>query len=122
MDFDEFTRTGLRPLLHFARVLTGDRGLAQDVTQEVLIRLHARSDRLAAIDDLGAYARRMAVNEYLDWGRKWFRIRPTSVPHEPPPQPDHAEQHADHEWLREQLNTLPRPSTRLSNPLRRQAD
>ena len=38
MDFDEFTRTGLRPLLQFARVLTGDRGLAEDVTQEVLIR------------------------------------------------------------------------------------
>jgi DNA-directed RNA polymerase specialized sigma24 family protein len=67
VEFDEFTRTGLRPLLQFVRVLTGDRGLAEDIVQEVLIRLHARSDRLEEIENLGAYARRMAVNEYVNW-------------------------------------------------------
>ena len=108
MDFDEFTRTGLRPLLQFTRALTGDRGLAEDVVQEVLIRLHARGDRLSDIDHLGAYARRMAVNEYLSWGRKWFRQRPMSVLPEPPPQSDHADRHAEHDWLRTELAGLPR--------------
>jgi RNA polymerase sigma-70 factor (sigma-E family) len=108
VEFDEFTRTGLRPLMQFTRALTGDRGLAEDLVQEVLIRLHARGDRLDTIDNLGAYARRMAVNEYINWGRKWFRIRPTPIVPEPPPRPDHADQHADRAWLREELNRLPR--------------
>jgi RNA polymerase sigma-70 factor (sigma-E family) len=108
MDFDEFTQTGLAPLLHFTRALTGDRGLAEDIVQEVLIRLHARGDRLDEIDHLGAYARRMAVNEYVGWGRKWFRQRPTPTPPEPPPQPDHADRHAEHDWLRAELARLPR--------------
>jgi RNA polymerase sigma-70 factor (sigma-E family) len=108
VEFEEFTHTGLRPLLQFVRVLTGDRGLAEDIVQEVLIRLHARSDRLEEIENLGAYARRMAVNEYVNWGRKWFRIRPTAVLHEPPPQPDHADRHADRDWLRSELAKLPR--------------
>jgi hypothetical protein len=85
VDFDEFTRTGLRPLLQFTRVLTGNRALAEDIVQEVLIRLHARSDRLDEVGQLGAYARRMAVNEYLGWRRKWFRQRPTAAPPEPAP-------------------------------------
>jgi len=108
MDFDEFAATGLRPLLEFTRVLTGDRGLAEDVVQEVLIRLHARGDRLGDIDHLWAYARRMAVNEYLGWGRKWFRQRPTPVLPEPPPSPDHADRLAEHHWLRGELAKLPR--------------
>lgn len=108
MDFDEFTQTGLRPLQQFTRVLTGDRGLAEDIVQEVLIRLHARGDRLGDIDHLGAYARRMAVNEYLGWRRKWFRQRPTADPPEPPPQPDHADRQAEHDWLRSELARLPR--------------
>jgi RNA polymerase sigma-70 factor (sigma-E family) len=108
VDFDEFTETGLRPLLHFTRVLTGDRALAEDVVQEVLVRLHARGDRLGDIEHLGAYARRMAVNEYLGWRRKWSRQQPMSVPPEPPPQPDHAERHAEHDWLSSELARLPR--------------
>jgi RNA polymerase sigma-70 factor (sigma-E family) len=108
VDFDEFTQTGLRPLLRFTRVLTGDRELAEDVVQEVLVRLHARGDRLGDIDHLGAYARRMAVNEYLGWRRKWSRQHPMPVPPEPPPQPDHAERHAEHDWLRAELGRLPR--------------
>ena len=106
MDFDEFAETGLRPLLRFTRVLTGDRGLAEDIVQEVLVRLHARGDRLGDIEHLGVYARRMAVNEYLGWQRKWLRQRPTSVPPEPP-RPNHADRHAERDWLRSELARLP---------------
>ncbi|PZS26886.1 MAG: SigE family RNA polymerase sigma factor [Pseudonocardiales bacterium] len=108
MEFDEFVRTELRQLLHFTRALTGDRGLAEDIVQETLIRLHARGDQLVAIDNISAYARRMAVNEYVSWGRKWFRIRPTAVLDEPTPQADHAEEHADRDFVRKQLGRLPR--------------
>ncbi len=108
MDFEEFTRTGLRPLLQFTRVLTGDRALAEDIVQEVLIRLHARGDRLDEVGQLGAYARRMAVNEYLGWRRKWFRQRPAASPPEPAPQPDHSDRLAERDWLRSELARLPR--------------
>ena len=108
MDFEEFTRTGLRPLLRFTRVLTGDRALAEDIVQEVLIGLHARGDGLDNIDKLDAYARRMATNAYLGWKRKWFRQRPTADPPEPAPQPDHSDRYAEHDWLRSELARLPR--------------
>lgn len=108
MDLEEFARTELRSLLQFSRVLTGDRGLAEDIVQEVLMRLHTRADRLAAIDNLPAYARRMVVNEYVSWGRKWFRMVPTSIVDEPQPQPDHADQHAERASLRARLSRLPR--------------
>ena len=62
MDFDEFTRTGLRPLLQFARVLTGDRGLAEDVTQEVLIRqVHRVPDTVFGVGCAQAVLPAMAV-------------------------------------------------------------
>jgi Sigma-70 region 2 len=109
VDFDEFTRTGLRPLLQFTRVLTGNRALAEDIVQEILIRLHARGDQLEEIGQVGAYTRRMAVNEYLGWRRKWFRQRPTAAPPEPAPQPDHSDRLAERDWLRGELARLPRP-------------
>jgi len=108
MDLEEFARTELRSLLQFSRVLTGDRGLAEDIVQEVLMRLHMRADRLASIDNLPAYARRMVVNEFVSWGRKWFRMVPTSILDEPAPQPDHADEHADRDSLRARLSRLPR--------------
>jgi RNA polymerase sigma-70 factor (sigma-E family) len=108
VDFDEFTRTDLRPLLQFTRVLTGDRALAEDIVQEVLIRLHARGDQLDEIGQLGAYARRMAVNEYLGWKRKWSRQRTTAAPPEPVPQPDHGDRYTERDWLRSELARLPR--------------
>jgi len=42
MTFEEFAAARLPAVLKFAAVLTGDRGLAEDVVQEVLIRADAR--------------------------------------------------------------------------------
>jgi DNA-directed RNA polymerase specialized sigma24 family protein len=42
MTFEEFAAARLPAVLKFAAVLTGDRGLAEDVVQEVLIRANAR--------------------------------------------------------------------------------
>lgn len=109
MTFDEFTVVSLPSLLRFAVVLTGDRGLAEDVTQEVLVRVHLRWAKIDALDKPEHYVRRMVVNEYLSWRRRWSRI----VPHaEPPvrldPVPDFAAIHAERDALRTELDKLPR--------------
>jgi DNA-directed RNA polymerase specialized sigma24 family protein len=42
MTFEEFTRVDLPALARFAKVLCVDRGTAEDVLQEVLLRVHTR--------------------------------------------------------------------------------
>lgn len=76
LTFDEFAATRLDAVLRFAAVLTNDRQLAEDVVQEVLIRAHARWDRIEELDHPEAYVRRMVVNEFLSWRRKWARYVP----------------------------------------------
>jgi RNA polymerase sigma-70 factor (sigma-E family) len=106
VDLDEFARTTLPGLLSFARVLTADRALAEDVVADVVTKLYTRPDRLTDVRDAAAYARRMVVNEYLSWGRKWFRIEPSAqLPDQPTA--DVAAGVADRETLRGELARLP---------------
>jgi RNA polymerase sigma-70 factor (sigma-E family) len=109
MTFDEFTAARLPALLRFAAVLTGDRGLAEDVTQEVLVRVYERWHRIGGLDAPEHYVRRMIVNEYLTWRRRWGRIQPHAEPPERgDPIPDHAAAHAERDALRTELDKLPR--------------
>jgi RNA polymerase sigma-70 factor (sigma-E family) len=71
VDFDEFLRDQLSPLVRFAGVLTGDSHLAQDLTQDALVRAHARWARIGAVDRPDLYLRRMITNGYLSWRRRW---------------------------------------------------
>lgn len=109
MTFDEFTVVSLPSLLRFAVVLTGDRGLAEDVTQEVLVRVHLRWAKIGVLDQPEHYIRRMVVNEYLSWRRRWSRIVPhADPPDRPDPVPDFAATHAERDALRTELDKLPR--------------
>jgi len=49
MTFEEFAATRLPSLLRFAAVLAGDRALADDLAQEVLIRAYLRWDKIGPI-------------------------------------------------------------------------
>jgi RNA polymerase sigma-70 factor (sigma-E family) len=109
MVFEEFTAARLPGLLRFAVVLTGDRGLAEDVVQEVLLRAYGRWAKIGALDSPEQYVRRMVVNEYLSWRRRWARV----TPHPDPPVgvdpfSDHAAVHAERDALRFELDKLPR--------------
>ena len=64
--FDEFVRVYGDSLIGLAYVLCGDRGRAEDATQEALTRLYLRWGR---IDDPLPYARRCVVNTTNDHGR-----------------------------------------------------
>ncbi len=45
MTFEEFAAARLGAVVRFAAVLAGERALAEDIVQEVLIRAHARWDQ-----------------------------------------------------------------------------
>ncbi|GHF61598.1 RNA polymerase sigma-70 factor (sigma-E family) [Amycolatopsis bartoniae] len=78
MHFEEFSREHLPGLVRFAAVLTGDRDLAQDVVQDALVRAHQRWRRVSATDRPDLYLRKMVVNGYLSWRRRWYQrsVRP----------------------------------------------
>jgi len=71
VDFDEFLREQLSGLVRFAGVLTADTYLAQDLTQDALVRAHARWSRIGRMDRPDLYVRRMITNGYLSWRRRW---------------------------------------------------
>ena len=110
MTFEEFMADRLAALLRFAAVLTGDRALAEDVVQEVLIRAQARWKRIARMDMPEMYVRKMVVNEFLSWRRRNQRVTPagrgTDVAAQP--SPDHAQGYAEREALVTAIGNLPR--------------
>jgi RNA polymerase sigma-70 factor (sigma-E family) len=76
MTFEEFARAQLPAVVALATVLTGQPATAEDLTQEVLIRAHARWDRIGGLDRPDLYVRKMVVNEFLSWRRRSWRLVP----------------------------------------------
>jgi len=106
--FDEWTRSGLPQLLRFATVLCGSAHLAEDVVQDVAIKAHRSWNRISEVRSPDAYLRRMVVNEYLSWRRKWSRYVPRADVVPADVVADHAEQTADRAHLLGELARLPR--------------
>ncbi|CAN7261018.1 SigE family RNA polymerase sigma factor [Knoellia sp. LjRoot47] len=72
-DFVEQTRPGL---LRAARLLcTGDEPRAEDLVQQVLVRLYVRWPVVARTDDPMRYAHRSLVNAFIDDTRRAHRRR-----------------------------------------------
>jgi RNA polymerase sigma-70 factor (sigma-E family) len=70
MSFEEFAAARLPALLRYAVLLTGDRELARDVVQEVLVRALVKWRRVGAANDPYAYVRTMVTNEFLSRRRR----------------------------------------------------
>jgi RNA polymerase sigma-70 factor (sigma-E family) len=110
VNFESWARSSLGGMLRFAMVLSCDRGLAEDVVQDVLVNVHRHWDRISGLDNPEAYVRRMIVNQYLSWRRKWARYVPVAELGEHDThaaEPDHATQHADRAELIAELAKLP---------------
>jgi len=107
MTYEEFLATRLRDLLRFSVVLCGDRGLGEDLVQDVLLRAHTGWDHIGSADSPFAYVRRMLVNEHVSWRRKWSRQIPTADVSPVQSAADHAEQIADRDDLMPRLRALP---------------
>src|SRR5262245_53279569 len=107
--FDEFVVSRGHALLRFAFLLTGDGHLAQDVVQEVLVRVHRRWDRVERLDAPEAYLRKAILRQYLSWRRRRASsevvvpVVPDRVDHR-----DEAERAAERDETWALLATLPR--------------
>jgi RNA polymerase sigma-70 factor (sigma-E family) len=82
VEFDEFARRTLPGLVRYAVMLTGDRELAQDVVQEVMVRAHGRWRRINRTQRPELYVKTMVTHEYLSWRRRWAVRSITAVPAE----------------------------------------
>jgi RNA polymerase sigma-70 factor (sigma-E family) len=107
-DFDEFVVARGTALLGFAFVLCGNRELAEDLVQSVLVRVHGRWQRVTAADRPDAYVRRMLVHEYLGWRRRRSSSELPSAHTPDVGQADHAVGLADRDAVWRLLATLPR--------------
>lgn len=106
--YEEFAVSRVRPLLRTARAICGERGLAEDLVQDVLLKVQVQWHRVENVDNPDAYLHRMLVNEYLSWRRKWSRIALHGDIEPAGAAPDPAVQHADRDALRLQILRLPR--------------
>jgi RNA polymerase sigma-70 factor (sigma-E family) len=110
MTFEEFAATRLPAVLRSAAVLAGDRALAEDLVQEVLLRAYVRWDRIGGLEQPESYVRKMVLNEFLSWRRRSWRVFPAGQAEASPDhaQPDHAHQYAERDALLAELGKLPR--------------
>ncbi|TCC63217.1 SigE family RNA polymerase sigma factor [Kribbella pittospori] len=110
MTFEEWARQGVPDLLRFATVLCGSGHLAEDLVQDTVIKAHRHWGRIQRAERPDAYLRRMVVNEYLSWRRKWSRFvpRPEIWAEADHQQPDHAVRLADQDEMVAELAKLPR--------------
>lgn len=70
MTFEEFVAVRLGALIRYATVVTWDPHLAEDITQDVLVRAQAKWSRIGRLDAPEQYVKRMVVNEFLSWRRR----------------------------------------------------
>lgn len=94
--FVEFVDAYQGRLRRAAFLITGDWALADDVTQEALVRMYVALPRLGQVESLFGYARRTVVNVAIDAARRrGTRERYEAKESVPPPLPDVAGAHAD---------------------------
>lgn len=113
MQFEEYAAARLPALLRYATALTADPVAAQDVVQDVLVKACVRWDRIERADRPDDYVRRMVLNEFLSWRRRWqvrtVRAVPAEVLHaRSTPVADHAGAVADRDEVRRRLARLPK--------------
>jgi len=67
-DFETFYAAHYRTLVGLGIVLCGDKGVAEDLTQEAFVKVHRHWDRLTSYDDPLAWTRRVLANSATSRG------------------------------------------------------
>lgn len=79
--FAAFVRARYRAFVRTAVLLTGDRGLAEDLVQQALLHVYEAMRRGADPDSLEAYTRATMVRLATRWrATRWRQERPAVVP------------------------------------------
>ena len=91
--FDALVRPHVRSLYAFALRLTGGRADAEDLVQDVLVKLYRHRERLAQVEDPRSWMMRVLYREFLNFRRttrRWLARRrraaealPDSAEHAP---------------------------------------
>ncbi|WP_238008057.1 SigE family RNA polymerase sigma factor [Dactylosporangium sp. AC04546] len=109
VDFAEFVLARTPALLRFAYLLTGDRHLAEDLTQEALVRAHRRWSAITADVGPEPYVRQAVLRQFLSWRRRrsFFERPAAELPERPLPD-DFADRVAVSDEMWSLLRRLPR--------------
>jgi RNA polymerase sigma-70 factor (sigma-E family) len=78
-DYDAFARAQLPRLLRYAVMLTGERELAADLVQDVLVKAYRHWARIDRTERPDRYVMRMVTNQFLSWRRSWAARHLVSV-------------------------------------------
>jgi RNA polymerase sigma-70 factor (sigma-E family) len=114
--FTDFVSVEQAGLLRLAVLLTGDRGLAEDLVQTALLKCYRHWGRLTRFGPPSAYVRRVMVTTHTSWRRRLSSTEQVveSLPDRSDPAAEHE---ADDEELRRALRALP-PRMRTAVVLR----
>lgn len=105
--FEQFASMRLARLLRMCTAICRDPVLAEDLVQEVLIKVQVRWAQISRLDIPEAYVRRMLVNEYLSARRRSAGTVAQADVGAVGNAPDHADVHAEREALRSEIAQLP---------------
>lgn len=108
-DYENFVRALLPRLLRYATMLTGERELAADLVQDVLVKVYRHWSRISDADHPDRYVVRMVTNGYLSWrhSRAARLVAAGDLPDEAG-QDDFAADHALREDMWQRMARLPR--------------
>ena len=79
--FTALVRPHLQQLYRLAYRLTEHREDAQDLVQDVLLKLHPQASKLAEIDSVATWLNRVLYNQFIDNQRRYARRRMRIVEH-----------------------------------------
>jgi RNA polymerase sigma-70 factor (sigma-E family) len=107
--FERFAQAELEGLLRYAVMLTGERELARDLVQDVLLKAYTDWDRVGRVERPRAYVRTMITRAFLSWRRRWSSRTIVLSDVEQPDgiASDHARAHAERDDLWQRLTRLP---------------
>ena len=77
--FADLLRPHLDRLYRLAYRLTGTAADAEDLVQEVLLKIYEREQELTSIGDLGPWLGRVLYNRFIDDARKYARRRLSTI-------------------------------------------